>query len=89
MTKSPFGFEEQAQTALTGQPLAMPASSPAPSLMAMARAVRDAGVTQKDWVYFERSLDDIRMSRSDVVHRERLFGDWYDDFDDEAEPQGT
>ena len=85
MTKPPSGFEERAQPALTGQPIAMPASEPAPSLMAMACAVRDAGVTEKDWVYFERSLDDIRMSRSDRIYNEPLFGDWYDDPDDEAE----
>jgi hypothetical protein len=49
--------------------------------------VADAGITEKDWQYFNRSLEAVRFSRSDRIQDEPIFGDWYDDFeDDEAVP---
>jgi hypothetical protein len=85
MTIQNQGFEEQSPAALSGQPLPMPAAR-GPSLEAIASAVAAAGVTEKDWTYFDRSLNDIRMSRSDQIHKEPLFGDWYDDFEDPTGP---
>jgi hypothetical protein len=85
MTMKNQGFEEQSPAPLSGQPLPAPAAQE-PSLGAIASAVVAACVTEKDWMYFDRSLNDIRMSRSDQIHKEPLFGDWYDDFEDPAEP---
>jgi hypothetical protein len=80
------GFDEHPPAPLSGQPLPRPAGQE-PSLDAMASAVAAAGVTEKDWVYFDRSLNDIRFSRSDQIHKEPLFGDWYDDFEEPLEPR--
>ena len=79
------GFEEQPPAPLSGQPSPMPAGQ-GPSLDAITSAVVAAGVTEKDWAYFDRSLNDIRFSRSDQIHKEPIFGDWYDDFEEPTEP---
>jgi hypothetical protein len=68
------GFEEQPPAPLSGQPLPVPAA-PGPSLDAIASAIVSADVTEKDWMYFDRSLNEIRFSRSDQIHKP-IFGDW-------------
>jgi hypothetical protein len=50
---------------------------------AINAVVVDTGITEKDWQYFSRSLEDIRFSRGDNIQDVPIFGDWYDEFDDD------
>ena len=77
-------LSDEIRSVLSEVPEPAPAHRPNVSIVDVIGAiVRDAGITEKDWQYFDRSLRDVREARYDSIHREPLFGDWFDDFEDE------